>query len=88
MTNQPDFRKLLEAWSCGDAGAKQALADYMLEHAQELFVAVNALPEHLALREENERLKAALEMICDHYSGASGSFAADIARAALSGGKP
>jgi hypothetical protein len=60
MTNQPDFRKLLEAWACGDAGAKQALADYMLEHAQEIVAAVNALPAHLARIAE---LEAALSDI-------------------------
>ena len=58
-----ELKKLHEAWACGDDGAKQALANYMLEHAQEIVAAVNALPELLA---KVKRLEEALRGIVEN----------------------
>jgi hypothetical protein len=51
--NTDELKRLHEAWTCGDEGAKQAFADFMCEHAQEL----------LAMADENARLKERLERI-------------------------
>lgn len=40
MIDAIKFRELVEAWACGDEGAKQAVADFTLEHARALLALV------------------------------------------------